>query len=86
MICLQCGYCCKTAFVIIVDKPELGLIDTNLILAPNPCKHLGFKDGLYSCAVHDEPWYKKTPCAAHGQIERKVNTPCRMGEYLLLKE
>lgn len=85
MICLRCGYCCKNYDVIIVDKPELGIVENNLIHKPSgmPCKHLlGDKPGEYSCAIHDFSWYKETPCYSHGQIEQK-NSNCRIGEYAL---
>jgi len=86
MKCLRCGYCCKNYSVVIVDDPEIGITEDNLILHNGdgrPCKHLlGDKTGEYSCAVHDCPWYKETPCYMHGQIELK-NTNCRLGEYIL---
>ena len=86
MICLRCGYCCRAYTVVIVDDPEKGIVEDNLILHDGdgtPCKHLrGDKPGEYSCALHDYPWYKKTPCFQHGQIERS-NTNCRIGEYML---
>ena len=72
--------------VMIVDDPAKGIVDDNLIFhdgMEQPCKHLkGDKPGEYSCALHDEKWYKETPCFSHGQIERG-NTNCRMGEYIL---
>jgi hypothetical protein len=90
MICLRCGYCCNTSFVIIVDDPEKGIVEDNLIAQnglESRCKHLiGDKPGEYSCAIHDKKWYKKTPCFSHGQIERSKDTPCRIGKYLLEKE
>ena len=50
------------------------------------CPHLiGDKVGEFSYAVHDEKWYKKTPCFAHGQIERN-NINCRIGNYILKQE
>ena len=89
MICLRCGYCCKNCCVIIVDDPEKGISQDNLIAHDGhgiPCKHLiGDKPGEFSCALHDKPWYKETPCFAHGQIEQHESN-CRMGEYLLAKE
>jgi len=89
MICLRCGYCCKFLSVVIVDNPEKGPSEDNLIIHEGngkPCKHLrGDKVGEYACAIHDKPWYKQTPCFAHGQIERSSDTPCRMGVYLLKK-
>lgn len=87
MICLRCGYCCNKYDVIIVDDPDKGPVEGNLKEKPSGqrCQHLrGDKPGEYSCAIHDRPWYKDTPCFAFTQIERG-NTPCRMGEYLLEK-
>lgn len=86
MICLRCGYCCENYCVIIVDNPDKGLAKDNLIChdGKGPCKHLkGDVVGEYSCVVHNKPWYKKTPCFSHGQIERSKDTPCRIGEYIL---
>jgi hypothetical protein len=89
MKCLRCGYCCKHLCVIIVNDPKLGIQDGNLELHPGegkPCKHLiGNSPGNYSCAIHNEPWYKKTPCFSHGQIEQSPNDECRMGKYILSK-
>jgi len=56
MICLRCGYCCKKLFVVIIDDPEKGIIEGNLIanIGDGPCKHLvGDAPGNYSCAIHD---------------------------------
>lgn len=90
MVCLRCGYCCKTMMVIIVDNPDLGLIEENLIVHEGgsvPCKHLrGDKPGQYSCAVHDKDWYKETPCFAFTQIESNLDQPCRLGKHLLNKQ
>jgi hypothetical protein len=74
--------------VVIVDDPEKGLQEDNLIghLGNGPCKHLlGDTPGEYSCALHDYPWYKKTPCYSHGQIEQSPNCNCRLGEFILKK-
>ena len=75
--------------VVIVDDPEKGIVDDNLIFhdgMKQPCKHLtGDKPGKYSCAIHHYPWYKETPCFSHGQIERK-NSNCRLGEWILKQE
>lgn len=71
--------------MIIVDKPELGIVDSNLKHKPSgvKCQHLvGDKPGEYSCTIHSEPWYEETPCFRHGQIEQG-NTECRMGVYQL---
>jgi len=87
MICLRCGHCCKTYCVIIVDDPKKGITDSNLVPHMGdgtPCKHLqGSKPGEYTCALHDYPWYKDTPCFAHGQIESSPDCECRLGRYIL---
>lgn len=85
MKCLRSGRCCSTMMVVIVDDPKLGLVESNLIMheGKGPCKHLqGDEPGKYSCAVHDYPWYKDTPCYSHGQIEYQ-NSNCRLGEFIL---
>lgn len=87
MKCLRCGYCCKNLLVTIVDDPKKGLVSGNFIthgLKPGkPCKHLrGSGPGDYSCALHDKPWYKDTPCFQHTQIEHK-DSDCRIGSYIL---
>jgi len=85
MICLRCGYCCKQYMVVVVDDPKRGITNDNLKArkGDEPCQHLqGDKPGEFSCALHDYPWYKETPCFSHGQIEQK-NSNCRLGEYIL---
>jgi len=90
MRCLRCGWCCKHSAVVVVDDPDLGPVEGNLIFVPGdgiPCKHLtGDTPGEYACAVHDREWYKETPCFAHGQIENSPDDPCRMGKYILSGE
>lgn len=86
MKCLRCGYCCIKYEVIIVDNPELGIRDDNLIAkhTDERCKHLmGDSLGNYSCAIHHYDWYKQTPCYSYGQIELSPDDPCRMGQYIL---
>lgn len=86
MICLRCGHCCTNCMVVIVDDPEKGLKEDNLIghLGDSPCKHLlGDGPGNHSCAIHHYRWYKKTPCYSHGQIEQSPNCNCRLGEFIL---
>lgn len=88
MICLRCGYCCKQCMVVIVDDPEKGPVEDNLIAIDcheeGQCKHLrGDKPGEYSCVLHDKPWYEETPCFMHGQEEDNPNTPCRIGEAIM---
>lgn len=89
MICLRCGYCCKKYAVIIVDDPDKGIREDNLIpyMGDSRCKHLvGDKPGEYSCTIHDKPWYKETPCFDFGQIESDPGFPCRIGVKVLEME
>lgn len=87
MICVRCGNCCRNYMVMIVDDPQLGITEGNVIVHignDTPCKHLeGDKPGEYSCKVHSEPWYEKSPCFSHGQIESSPDCVCRIGEYIL---
>ena len=86
MRCLRCGYCCTCYSVIVVDDPEKGPVPGNVVLheGMGRCAHLlGDEPGSLSCAVHSRPWYRETPCAAHGQIERSPRDKCRMGVYVL---
>ncbi len=75
--------------VVIVVDPELGFKEGNMKAidcSREPCHHLrGEKVGEFSCAIHDKPWYKKTPCFSHGQIERSEDDECRTGRYFLDK-
>lgn len=84
MICLRSGYCCIQLDVVIVDDPDLGIVEGNLKHKPGgeKCQHLVGAAGKHSCAVHDRGWYKDTPCHEYGQVERG-NTPCRIGEHIL---
>lgn len=90
MHCLRCGYCCKQYMVVIVKDPEKGIRPDNLVAhkgGGKACRHLqGLGPGKYRCAVHGRPWYRKTPCFAHGQIENSPDDPCRIGEYVLKQE
>lgn len=90
MKCLRCGHCCIKYAVVIVDDPELGPVDGNLIARTGldgPCQHLrGDKPGEYSCAIHHYDWFPDTPCGQFTQMETHPDTPCRMGEYLLAQE
>ena len=89
MKCLRCGYCCKHYFVTIVDDPEKGIAEDNLVTHlgdGTPCKHLeGTEPGSYACGVHSKPWYTGTPCYNHGQFETDPDTPCRVGEAIMMK-
>ena len=87
MVCLRCGYCCRHYFVVIVDDPEIGLKEGNQRIhagGGERCKHLrGDKPGEYACAVRTKPWYKETPCYAHGQVEMSIKDECRIGRYVM---
>lgn len=86
MQCLRCGYCCTKPWVVIVIDPKRGLVKGNIkaLDGKTPCPHLrGDTPGSISCAVHNEKWYKKTPCFSHGQIEEKPTDECRMGRAIL---
>ena len=86
MKCLRCGYCCHKYLVVIVDDPNKGIEEDNLIAhnGDGPCKHLeGNKPGEYSCKLHNKKWYKETPCYSHGQIEKSPDSECRIGRYIL---
>jgi hypothetical protein len=88
MVCLRCGTCCISHEVIIVDDPAKGIRKGNLIPkhTGDKCKHLvGVRPGEFSCGIHHYKWYKKTPCAHHGQIEAAPDRPCRLGAYVLSK-
>ncbi len=86
MVCLRCGHCCKRLMVIIVNDPEKGIREDNLVCHEGygPCKHLqGSVPGEYRCILHNRSWYKQTPCFSHTQIESSPENPCRMGVYVL---
>ncbi len=89
MKCLRCGYCCKRLLVTIVDDPEKGIVEDNLICyeGDGQCKHLlGDSPGNYSCALHDKSWYKYTPCFDYTQIEQSKDNECRVGRYIMDKQ
>src|SRR4030042_3198251 len=86
MICLRCGYCCKFYMVSIIDDPDKGISENNLLcyMGDSKCKHLrGDKIGEYACAIHDKEWYNETPCFQYGQIEENSNDFCRTGTYII---
>lgn len=81
MICLRCGKCCLEYSVFVIDDPERGLVEDNLIMqnGSERCKHLqGDEPGKYSCAIHDHPVYQKTPCFQFDQVGRP-DSSCRIG-------
>lgn len=89
MICLHCGYCCFMYDVVIISN-DLGtrksITDESnyeIKSCNQRCKHLkGNSPGNFTCAMHDKPWYKNTPCFRHGQYEQR-NSKCRLGEFIL---
>jgi Fe-S-cluster containining protein len=92
MRCLKCGYCCLNYFVTIVVNPETfdpeDIKESDLRTInqlEERCIHLrGDKAGEYSCAIHEYPWFKDTPCGTHGQIER-TDSDCRLGAHIISK-
>ena len=96
MLCLRCGYCCVKYDVIIVDPKY---IDDDLDFDNESiqeklmhktynkwCPHLIEKNkSIFSCKIHNKPWYDLTPCFEFGQIESSSDTKCRMGDYILHK-
>lgn len=86
MKCLRCGYCCVYYDVVIVNDPKLGpRCESNLCVKGSGvrCPHLlGDTPGKLRCAIHNKRWYKRTPCASHGQIE-VGDIICRLGAYIL---
>jgi hypothetical protein len=85
MKCLRSGYCCVQYVVPIVIDPALGPVEGNLRVKETGerCPHLtGSEPGQHACAVHDEPWYPESPCAAFTQIE-SGDTPCRVGTHVM---
>lgn len=89
MKCLRCGYCCISYNVVILIDPDKGMEEGNVRLKPTGerCMHLrGDTSGQYSCAIHDHPIYKETPCFDFGQIEYSPDDPCRIGEGVLAKK
>ena len=89
MICLRCGYCCKYPMAIIVDDPDKGCVEGNLIFHEGnatPCKHLtGNKPEEYNCSIHNRDWYPETPCFSYSPIGRE-NANCRMGVHIINKQ
>jgi hypothetical protein len=85
MICVRCGYCCTSLLAVIVVDPELGIREDNLRginMLEERCPHLcGDEPGGYSCAIHDRPWFKDTPCAEYQS--HWPDQTCRLGAYLI---
>ena len=68
--------------------PSLGIVKGNAVFksAGEKCFHLkGESKGGYSCAIHDEGFYKQTPCFHFGQSENGDST-CKMGERVMARK
>lgn len=88
MICLRCGQCCIDYGAVVMKNPALGIVKGNAVFksAGEKCFHLkGKSKGGYSCAIHDEGFYKQTPCFHFGQSENGDST-CKMGELVMSKK
>lgn len=80
MICQHCGICC-------IDMPVIINVGGSCMAkGVGACPHLSFKGNKTSCAVHEEPWYKGSPCDTYGNSDldpdfiNKRGRPCPMGE------
>ena len=82
MICQRCGSCCVNMPVII----NVG--GSAMAKMMGACPHLSFKGNEARCAVHEEPWFKGSPCYAYGNpdldtdFENKRGRPCPVGEMI----
>lgn len=88
MICQRSGWCCIGLEVVIIMKDEEGNYGYYAKRTGIRCPHLRFEGETASCAVHDEPWYKNTPCYAYQNSELdpdyfgKDDKPCKMGPHM----
>ena len=59
-----------------------------LLKGDGRCPHLSFNGTTASCAVHDKPWFKKSPCFAYGNADidpdfaSKKGRPCAVGALI----
>lgn len=85
MICLRCGICCISHAVIVVVDPEPGPVKGNLAACGGGqrCPHQQGEEAPFTCAVHDRPWFPKSPCGRHKQFELHTDELCRLGNYHL---
>ena len=84
MKCFRCGYCCISLDVIIVNAPELGIVEDNLIHKASgiKCPHLkGEIPGEYKCLIHTYNFYKETPCFTHNTDV--IGKECRLGKHII---
>ena len=88
MICQRSGRCCVTCGVPIgVFDPTLKdwrwKLKPGMVRCPNLLLQ---RTGEAQCVVHEEPWYKFTPCFSHGNPDIDPdhaafpNKPCMIGK------
>lgn len=92
MICQRSGQCCITMAVIIPGPSKGGL---RALMKPgmSRCPYLSFNvNNKASCAVHDLPFFKGSPCWVYGNpdvdpdFEVKRGRPCLVGKHLRANE
>ena len=93
MICLRCGYCCINPVVIIINPKYVNedldlqnpLIKEKVMLKKSGewCPYLEEKNKfIFTCKIHNKPWYKQTPCFEYSQLENDILDKCRLGVYI----
>ena len=86
MICQRCGNCCLTMFVVIRDRDTLILNPADVL-----CPSVTWEVTKATCAVHEEPWYNKSPCYVYGNhlvdpdFACKAGKPCGVGAMIQRK-
>jgi hypothetical protein len=88
--CLRCGRCCTQLDVMIIN-PKLirtdGTVDSSdaesMIKKPAGirCPHLLYRDEVAVCTIHNQPFYRGTPCDRFEQFGPDDGI-CVMGNYL----
>ena len=87
LICLRCGHCCKNNELFIIDKPNIGLRDDNIILKKEGerCKHLlGSKPGNYICMLYNETYFDNMPCIAVKGFNTDESDICPIGKEVIV--
>lgn len=84
MHCLKCGYCCVWCGVAIIEGDRIKLKPGGVV-----CPHLEFRadvNGAF-CKVHEETWFKSTPCYNYGNGEvdpdYSHNRSCVYGNFTM---
>jgi hypothetical protein len=86
VICQRCGLCCVSMGVIINLKGKA-------VHKPGDarCPHLSFEGTTAKCAVHDQQFFKESPCHTYGNgvidpdFYHKRGKPCPIGELIQSK-